>query len=378
MNSFSVPSQTFIYDLIVGLEADGEFCNHVFYYKKRMLEAERPFPKVISSSEVAKRCLSWWDRSTLVHSKEEIRAKALLDYIEEQQIALLHCHFIWVIWGCLQGIIDRIPESIPIVVSAHGTDVTDAIGNGIKLDSIRAVLSRKNMVFTGSTAYMRDLLGQVGVPEARFRMLPNAVNSRFFSERKKHFFQTGEKFKCITNGRLVAWKGHEYLIKAVAEFRKQVYINVELTILGDGQFKPYLQGLVNELGLANVVRFIGTVPHADIPGVLAEHDVYVQPSIVDKGTRQTESFGVAVLEAIAVGLPVIVSDVGGLPYVIGEQNKFATLVSPGDVAALRSALAQVFASISDNTPYAKDRVAEYSPAKQLESCKSIYRGVLIE
>ena len=132
------------------------------------------------------------------------------------------------------------------------------------------------------------------------------------------------------------------------------------------------------MGLTDTVRFLGTVPHDEIPAILAEHDVYVQPSIVDRSTRQTESFGVAVLEAIAVGLPVVVSAVGGLPYVVGEPNEFAITVPPEDVEALFEAMVAVFGKVADNFAYAEGRVSKYSSLGQIQSCKDIYHDLLIK
>jgi glycosyltransferase involved in cell wall biosynthesis len=171
---------------------------------------------------------------------------------------------------------------------------------------------------------------------------------------------------------LVHWKGHEFLIRALAEFRRKISADVHLTLLGDGELKQPLQALVANLGLNDAVSFLGRVAHGEIPQLLAAHDVYVQPSIMDVKTKQTETFGVAALEAIAAGLPVIVSDVGGLPYVVGKPNEFAKIVPAGDVNALVEALKGFTDNAGDNLAYAQQRVAEYSSTRQITICKKIY------
>lgn len=105
-----------------------------------------------------------------------------------------------------------------------------------------------------------------------------------------------------------------------------------LVIVGDGPDRAALEALAAELGIAAAVRFVGAVPHADVPLWLRRFDIYAAPSRLD-----SESFGVAVVEASACGLPVVVSDVGGLPEVVID-GATGLVVPRDDVPALRAAL----------------------------------------
>ncbi|CAM3613864.1 glycosyltransferase [Halomonas lysinitropha] len=88
---------------------------------------------------------------------------------------------------------------------------------------------------------------------------------------------------------------------------------LELRLVGGGEHTPELQALAERLGIADSVTFVGRVPHAQVPQELAKLDIYVALSRLD-----SESFGVAIIEAGAAGRPVVVSDAGGLPEVTVE------------------------------------------------------------
>lgn len=111
---------------------------------------------------------------------------------------------------------------------------------------------------------------------------------------------------------------------------------LHLRLLSGGPDAAAYQALCAQLGLQARVEFVGGLPHAEMPQALRQLDIFVAPS------RQ-ESFGVAVLEASACQLPVVASDVGGLPEVV-QQGHTGWLVPPGDVRALAAALLQLVQS----------------------------------
>ncbi|MCD6163371.1 MAG: glycosyltransferase [candidate division Zixibacteria bacterium] len=125
--------------------------------------------------------------------------------------------------------------------------------------------------------------------------------------------------------------GLAYLIKAFASLIKK-YDNLKLTIVGDGYLRSSLELLVNELGINNHVIFTGFVAHEKVVGYLKTFDIFIMPSI-----GEGETFGVAAVEAMAIGLPVVASKIGGLPEVI-DDGQTGILVKPGDVEDLKKAL----------------------------------------
>jgi glycosyltransferase involved in cell wall biosynthesis len=136
--------------------------------------------------------------------------------------------------------------------------------------------------------------------------------------------------KVVFLGRLVPNKGVDVLLRAAA-----LVPGIELVVLGDGPELPSLQNLSNQLGLGEAVRFLGWVGPEIVQRELPEASVLAVPSL------WPEPFGLVALEAAALGIPVVASDVGGLRDVVfpGETG---FLVAPGDVARWADALLRVF------------------------------------
>jgi len=125
-------------------------------------------------------------------------------------------------------------------------------------------------------------------------------------------------------------KGLKFLLQAVANLRRRG-CTIKLYLAGDGSQKRNLQILSQELGLQDSAVFLGFV--SDIPQFLSQIDIFVLPSL-------NEGLGVAVLEAMASGRPVIATRVGGLPELV-EDRVTGYLVPPGNPAALADAIVQL-------------------------------------
>jgi glycosyltransferase involved in cell wall biosynthesis len=122
-------------------------------------------------------------------------------------------------------------------------------------------------------------------------------------------------------------KGIDILLRAVAELQ----CNWELRILGSGPDKTRLQTLAHQLGIDSRVHFDPPIPSSDVPDYMRQLDLAVLPSITQPNWK--EQFGRALIEAMACQVPVVGSNSGEIPNVIGD----AGLIFPeGDVAALRA------------------------------------------
>jgi len=129
--------------------------------------------------------------------------------------------------------------------------------------------------------------------------------------------------------------GIDVLLRAFAFLVGQGRLGLSLEIVGGGPQRDELEALAATLGIAARVRFVGAVPHAEVPRWLNRFDIYVAASRLD-----SESFGVAVLEASACGLPVVVSDAGGLPEVVAD-GQTGLVVPRQDPSALAQALGRL-------------------------------------
>jgi N-acetyl-alpha-D-glucosaminyl L-malate synthase BshA len=143
-----------------------------------------------------------------------------------------------------------------------------------------------------------------------------------------------------------------------------------LVLIGDGPERTKVETLVRELGLADSVRFLGK--QLDFVEVLQNCDVFLLPS-------QTESFGLAALEALSCGVPVVASRVGGLPEVV-DHEETGLLVEVGDIAAMAQAVRRLL--LDDQlrqrmAQAARARVVERFPlAPSVAKYEAFYRKVL--
>ncbi|WP_157314424.1 glycosyltransferase [Chitinibacter sp. GC72] len=126
------------------------------------------------------------------------------------------------------------------------------------------------------------------------------------------------------------YKGHDILLKALAEC-KEMGVDLSLNLVGEGRLKKQLEILVEQLGLEENVNFLGLVEHgASMCSVLDSADIFVMPS-------RAEGMPRAVIEAMARGLPVISTSVGGIPEIVDSQF----LVSPEDSTLLAEKIAEL-------------------------------------
>ncbi len=123
--------------------------------------------------------------------------------------------------------------------------------------------------------------------------------------------------KLISTGRLIKRKGYEYLIEAIANMKE-----IELTLVGDGNIKTELEALAKEKKAS--INFLGKKDHEEIASLLQKADVFVLPSL-------NEGMSNSLLEAIAVGLPAIVTDTGGSIELVKDNGLIISKASPGEL-----------------------------------------------
>ncbi len=170
-------------------------------------------------------------------------------------------------------------------------------------------------------------------------------------------------------GRLVPMKGFVHLIRAMELLRKE-FPEVRLEIAGDGPLCSQLQREATRLGLDSHVTFLGW--QTEIGTLFERWDVYVQPSII-------EPFGIAALEAMAAGLPVIATSGSGLAEVVADGIT-GWLAPPGDPTALAERLRQLLVNPAQRKQMGaagQDRAREhFSTGRMVTSISRIYESLL--
>ena len=228
----------------------------------------------------------------------------------------------------------------PWLLSVWGSDVYDFPYEG----RLQGWLLRRNLRHADAVAstseamarQVRRLVPDIG-PVA---VTPFGIDTERFAPQPQPKPQPHSGIVIGTVKTLAPKYGIDLLLRAFAQVRSAANPSaaLSLVIVGDGPQRAELEALSRTLGIAAQVRFVGAVPHAEVPQWLNRFDLYVAASRLD-----SESFGVAVLEASACGLPVVVSDVGGLPEVV-VQGETGSVVPREDVAALAQAIARLVAA----------------------------------
>ena len=131
-------------------------------------------------------------------------------------------------------------------------------------------------------------------------------------------------------------KGHSVLLRALAGDASGCLERVELDLVGPGALRAELEALARGLGLADRVRFHGALAEPDVAALLDRADLFVLPSIVARSGFM-EGIPVALMEALATGVPVVATRLSGVPELV-RDGETGLLAEPGDSASLRAAL----------------------------------------
>jgi glycosyltransferase involved in cell wall biosynthesis len=164
--------------------------------------------------------------------------------------------------------------------------------------------------------------------------------------------RTGAEARIVCVARLVRHKGHATLLRALAALREEG-LPLRATLVGEGPERAALEGLSAELGVEDLVELRGLAGQDELPGLLADADIFCLPTLA-------ETVGVASMEAMASGRPVISSRLMGVPELI-EDGISGLLVTPGREEELAAALRRLAGD-----PGLRDRLAEAGRRRVLE------------
>lgn len=170
----------------------------------------------------------------------------------------------------------------------------------------------------------------------------------------------------ISVGRLQRMKNYQAAINACALLKD---LNFEYHILGDGDEKPALRKLIEEKRLANKVKLLGF--QSNVAKHLSRSNIFLMPSY-------WEGFGLAVVEAMACGLPVVVSDVPGVREIVGQDQKSGFLVDPHDPVCIAERLRYLILSNklrADMGAYNRVYARKYSINRTAQGYLNLYQKV---
>jgi glycosyltransferase involved in cell wall biosynthesis len=197
----------------------------------------------------------------------------------------------------------------------------------------RTALERADVVLPVS-AELAEALRRIA-PRARRRVLPNAVDERVFHPDRAR--PSGGPGRLVTAGLLDSdGKGVDVLLEALARLDHPA--GVRLDVVGDGARRPHYERLAQRLGLAETVRFHGLRRKPELAALMREADLFVLGSRADNSPC-------VLLEAMATGLPVVATRVGGVPELVGADA--GLLVDPGDAESLAAGIGTALARLDE-------------------------------
>jgi L-malate glycosyltransferase len=259
------------------------------------------------------------------------RVPALVRLLRRERPAVFHAHMSSPVackWGLAAAVLAQVPAVLGTVqVGAYAPPNRSAYWQ------LRALARGVDRYLAVSREIADELTGGLGWPAEKVGVVYNAVDTERAAVEappglREQLGGSETRPLVLTPARLNPQKGHRVLLEAVAEVPDALFL-----LAGDGPERAPLEAEAERLGVADRVRFLGR--REDVPQLLAACDVFALPSLY-------EGSSLAVLEAMAVGIPIVSSAIGGTDELI-DDGRSGLLVPPGDAKALAGALRRVLA-----------------------------------
>ncbi len=241
---------------------------------------------------------------------------------------LVHAHYaagfgLWGLWTCFK----------PTLVSVWGADIIDFPSNFLTRALVKRILHKADGI-TASSRFLKEVVKAL-VPEAEVKttVIPFGVEI----PPAVHPLPSGPVKICFLKAHRKKY-GPDILLRALVEVKKKIP-GVQLSMAGEGELTETLKKMTVELDLEENVHFTGYIDNYRIYDFIRQHHFMVMPSVME-----SESFGVAVLEAGACGRPTIASRIGGVPEVIVD-GRTGFFVTPHEVGQLAEAIIRLAGDI---------------------------------
>ena len=262
-------------------------------------------------------------------------ASRLAEVAESEGLDLVHAHY--AIPHALAALLVRDlvrPRRLPLVTTLHGTDIT-VVGQDRSYHRVTRYAILSSDAVTAVSAYLRDETDRVFGPTRPIDVIPNFVDTERFrpveDPRRRACFARADQAVLLHVSNFRPVKRAPSCVDVLARVVRDR--DAVLVMVGDGPERAECEARARRAGLRDRVRFVGA--HAEIERLLPVADLFLLPS-------EYESFGLAVLEAMACGTPPVAFRAGGLPEVV-EDGVDGLLVPPLDDVALADAVLSLLA-----------------------------------
>ena len=314
-------------------------------------------------------------------------ATKMVEVARHQDLDLMHVHY--AVPNAVSAVLARqilAPRPLPVVTTLHGTDVTLVGIDPNYLETTRFGIVQSDAVTTPSDYLRRTTLEQLGI-ELPIDVVSNFVDPDRFDPARFDRARCGTPGGCAGGSRWA--KPGERVVVHISNFRAVKRVrdvlavfhrlheelpDTRLLMVGDGPDRSIAEQYCRDHGFCDAVTFLGTIPMVE--EVLIGSDLFLF-------TSETESFGLAILEAMASGVPVVATAVGGVPEVMVD-GETGFLHPVGDVEAMAASAVRI---LRDGEGGAAGRfgiaarrraVERFTEADQVQRYRQIYQRVLAQ
>lgn len=304
---------------------------------------------------------------------ESVLASKIVDVAVYEQLDVLHVHYAIPhasVAYTAQQILKSKKIHLPYVTTLHGTDIT-LVGRDPAFEPvIRFSLNHSNAITSVSESLKKETLKTFKI-DNKITVIPNFINIKEYNVTREHcvksrYAPNGERIIVhISNFRKV--KRVDDVVSVFAEVQKTM--PARLILVGDGPEKANIETMVRRLGLQHEVIMAGKV--TDPKELLSIADLFILPS-------ETESFGLAALEAMAMRVPVISTNSGGLPE-LNVNGVTGYLSNVGDVADMAANAIKILKSEETLEKFRKqafDHALKFDIEKILPQYEKLYNQLL--
>ena len=300
-------------------------------------------------------------------------ARDILRWAQSENYQILHSHGYK--FNVLMGLWPESIRKIPLIATLHGYVRAKRFTKAWVYETIdRLILARLRRVVLVSEAMKRQVPEKIARSSTTL-VIPNGMNTSSIRESAaKEPADTVSGFLSrfdsivLGVGRLSAEKGFVRLLDAFAVLR-QSHELLGLIIIGEGKQRAALERQVSDLGLEDFVQLPGYVD--EVPAVMKRSDVLCMPSL-------TEGLPITLLEAMAVGIPIVACDVGEIDKVLGHGagGRIVRYEGASQLAGELAAVLDHKDSVDEQVEWARNRVeTDYSANAMMESYLAVYRQV---
>jgi len=369
VENFMSPTLTFVYNEIIELAKHHDvkvLCT------KRCNKQQFPFDNIVvvpfSQNRVAKK-LSWdlEQSDVLLTRKNRSFKKNVSQLIREFKPDIIHCHFGY------ESIVflDNMGEvQIPVFISFHGYDASQMLAKKCYVKKLNYFFKRKNIIPIYVSKYIKTNLEKSGVNMSNGELLYYGVRNEFFDPEPR--LNTDKKpFVFLQISSFNEKKGHIYTLQAFEKFLNSVANknDYKLILAGDFGLIEQMKYRARALNIAEHVEFTGYVNRSQCKELLLNADVFLHHSVTAQN-KDTEGLPNAILEAMAMELPVISTWHAGIPEML-EDGVNGYLVEERDVDTYTQRMRDIL-NWGYQTKNREKILNKFSLALHYNSLKDIY------